>query len=223
MSPDPSVSKPGLHASRVRSNRSLDEGLHLVSLDRPFDFLPGQHVGLTLDPSMEPRLYSLASRPGDDALEILFDVHPDGMLTPRLAEVRPGDTVWATGPAGSFACGAGPALWIAGGTGVAPFVSMRRAGLAAGKTLIHGARSTTAFHGASEFESEPAFVYRRCSSRAEGPGIERGRIPDLIARLDPLPGGPCLLCGPPEMVVAAREALFARGVPADRVRAEVYF
>ncbi len=223
MPKDPSGPTPGPIAVRVRSNERLDEGLHLVALDRPFCFLPGQHVGLTLDPTAEPRLYSLASGPREDAMEILFDVHPGGALTPRLAATRPGDTVWTTPPGGTFAGEAGPGLWIAGGTGIAPFVSMRRAGLAAGKTLIHGARSAASFHGAAEFAAEAGLVYRRCSSRAEGPGIERGRLPDLVARLDPLPDGPCLLCGPPEMVVAVREALFARGVPAGRVRAEVYF
>mgnify|MGYP000858768233 CR=1 FL=1 len=223
MTPEPAGSAPGLLPVRVRSNGRLDEGLHLVALDRPFDFVPGQHVGLALDPAVEPRLYSIGSGPCDDAMEILFDVHPEGALTPRLAEVRPGDAVWTTRPAGTFACGPGPGLWIAGGTGIAPFVSMRRAGLAAGKTLIHGARSAAAFHGAAEFAAEAGLVYRRCSSRADGPDIERGRIPGLIARLDPLPDGPCLLCGPPEMVVAAREALFARGLAAGRVRAEIYF
>ncbi|MBM4153920.1 MAG: oxidoreductase [Lentisphaerae bacterium] len=223
MTPEPAGSAPDLLPVRVRSNERLDEGLHLVALDRPFDFRPGQHVGLTLDPRAAPRLYSLASGPREEAMEILFDVHPEGALTPRLAGVRPGDTVWTTRPAGSFACDPGPGLWIAGGTGIAPFASMGRAGLAAGKTLIHGARSVAAFHGAAAFAAATGLVYRRCSSRAEGPDIERGRIPDLIARLDPRPDGPCLLCGPPEMVVAAREALFARGVAADRVRAEVYF
>ncbi len=210
-------------AVRVRSNKRIEEGLHLLALDRPFDFLPGQHAGLSLDPAAEPRLYSLASGPDEAAAEILFDVHPGGALTPRLACGKAGDTVWMTRPGGTFAGGAGPGLWVAGGTGIAPFVSMRRAGLGPGKTLIHGARSVAAFHGAAEFAADAGIVYRRCSSRAQGPGIERGRIPELIARLDPLPDGHCLLCGPPEMVVAAREALFARGVAADRVRAEIYF
>lgn len=213
----------GLLAVAVRANTPLDDGLRLVALERPFDFLPGQHVGLALDPDMEPRLYSLASGPREAAMEILFDVHPGGALTPGLAEVRPGDSVWTTHPAGTFACERGPGLWVAGGTGIAPFVSMLRAGLGAGKTLIHGARSVAAFHGAAEFAGTAGLDYRRCSSRAEGPGIAVARIPDLIAGLESLPAGPCLLCGPPEMVVAAREALFARGIPADRVRAEVYF
>jgi ferredoxin--NADP+ reductase len=213
----------GLLAVTVRANERLDEGLHLVAFDRPFDFLPGQHVGLALDPGVEPRLYSLAGGPDEAAMEILFDVHPGGALTPGLAEVRPGGAVWTTHPAGTFAGHPGPGLWVAGGTGIAPFVSMLRAGLGSGKTVIHGARSVAAFHAAAEFDRTAGLDYRRCSSRAEGPGIAAARIPDLIARLEPLPDGLCLLCGPPEMVVAAREALFARGIPADRVRAEVYF
>ncbi|OQW96222.1 MAG: hypothetical protein BWK77_05845 [Verrucomicrobia bacterium A1] len=77
----------GWMAVTVRANTKLDEGLHLVALDRPFDFLPGQHVGLALDPGVEPRLYSLAGGPDDAAMEILFDIHPGGALTPGRAEV----------------------------------------------------------------------------------------------------------------------------------------
>lgn len=201
----------------------LDDGLHLVALDRPFDFVPGQHVGLSLAADDEPRLYSIASGPDDPAMEILFDVHPGGALTPRLARVHPGDRVFVGAPGGGFRDGPGEALWIAGGTGIAPFVSMLRSGLAAGKTLIHGARSAGAFHAAEAFAAALGDRYLRCSSRAGAPGVIRGRIPDVLARRVPPSDGPCLLCGPPEMVVAVREHLFARGVPAERVRAEVYF
>jgi len=105
------------HSHQGRMGRFLE-------LDCQPDFAPGQHVGLSLPGGPPPRLYSVASVPGSPVLRILYTLVPEGELTPRLWELEPGDTVDVTPPAGAFFPQPARSLWIAAGTGIAPFMSM---------------------------------------------------------------------------------------------------
>ncbi len=75
-------------------------------------------------------LYSICSGEQDEEVWILYNVIEEGYLTPRLSDLEPGDTLWITEPRGEFICNEEPAVWIASGTGIAPFYSMLRSGMA---------------------------------------------------------------------------------------------
>ena len=77
------------------------------------------------------RIYSIASAPGvSDTVEFGVQVLPNGELSPRLANVKTGDTVEIRGPHGGVFIWTpetpGPLVLIAGGSGVVPLVSMLR-------------------------------------------------------------------------------------------------
>ena len=69
-------------------------------------------------------------------IKILFNIKEEGYLSPRLSRLRKGNKIFITTPSGNFHSGKEEAFWIASGTGIAPFVSMYRAGLGNNKTLI---------------------------------------------------------------------------------------
>ena len=102
----------------------------LISLrvrpDEPVDFAPGQYV--TLRSRDTPRAYSLASSPTDDELEFAIRRVPGGRLTGQLYdEVSAGDDVVVRGPNGHMVLddpSPRDAIFLATGTGVAPFKSM---------------------------------------------------------------------------------------------------
>ncbi len=95
------------------------------------DFNAGQFVRVALDIDGEQvaRPYSLVNAPGDETLEIYFNIVPEGPLSQKLAELNAGDEILVTDKANGFLtvdevpeC---KHLWlIATGTGVGPFLSI---------------------------------------------------------------------------------------------------
>jgi ferredoxin--NADP+ reductase len=148
----------------------------------------------------------------------------EGYLSPRLPDLEQGDTVYITEPRGEFTCNQEPAVWIATGTGIAPFYSMFRSGLADGKILIHGNRYLEQFHFYDEFDSELGKNYIRCCSGELDPFVYHGRVTGYLEE-HPLPdaGLKYYLCGNAEMVVQTRDILISKGVPFDRIISEIYF
>src|SRR5271157_5133 len=80
-----------LQSVEVAANVEIAPETWRLSFPRPWDFVPGQSIALTLDPAMPARFYSIASGVDDEQVDVLYDRVPDGLLTPRLAELRPGD------------------------------------------------------------------------------------------------------------------------------------
>ncbi len=90
------------------------------------DFLAGQYIGLRYDNTS--RAYSLANSPTDEELEICVRRVPGGRLSPSLCDqLREGDEVTIRGPYGDLVLqdhSARDMVFLATGTGVAPFKSM---------------------------------------------------------------------------------------------------
>jgi len=94
-------------------------------------FLAGQFVRVALDIDGErvARPYSLVNKPGDECLEIYFNIVPEGPLSPRLAELEVGDDIFVSEkPNGFLTIEEVPEckhIWLAAtGTGVGPFLSI---------------------------------------------------------------------------------------------------
>jgi len=98
-----------------------------VTLNKPVNFLPGQYVNVTVPGTGKHRSYSFSSAPGASEGTFLIRNLPGGVMSSYLGErAQPGDAVTLTGPMGAFYLRpiARPQLWLAGGTGLAPFLSM---------------------------------------------------------------------------------------------------
>ena len=90
-------------------------------------FLPGQYVNVVVPGSGLVRAYSFSSAPGARHASFVVRNVPGGRMSTWLpAEARPGDEVSFLGPFGSFYLRPQqrPVLMLAGGTGIAPFLSM---------------------------------------------------------------------------------------------------
>jgi ferredoxin--NADP+ reductase len=208
--------------ARVVARREVAASAHLLAFTGGGGFLPGQNVNLALEPSGPVRSYSVASGTADPVMEVLFDVVPGGLLTPRLAALRPGDPLYVYAAFGGFVDDERPATWIAAGTGVAPFASMVRSGLAADKVLVHASRSPEGFYFRELFSARLGPRYFPCRARAAG-GARPGGLPGWLRDNELPPDRRYLLCGSTRMVVAIREQLIARGVPFANILAEIYF
>lgn len=117
---------------RIVERRQWTEGLYSLRFEAPLgDFKAGQFVriGLDVDGERIGRPYSLVNAPHEPLLEIYFNVVTGGPLSPRLAQLGPGDTLWVSAPANGFLIldeiPQARHLWLlATGTGVGPFLSI---------------------------------------------------------------------------------------------------
>ena len=199
-------------------------GFFLFGFERNFEFKAGQVIGISLEEDGPRRLYSICSGEEDPLIQVLFNVIEEGYLTPRLSEVEPGDIIWITEPRGEFTCNMEEAVWIATGTGIAPFYSMFRSGLAGGKTLIHGNRYLEQFLFFDDFDSMPAGHYIRCCTGEDDGNVFAGRVTEYLEELPSLnPQLKYYICGSAEMVVDTRDILIMKGVPFDHIISEIYF
>ncbi len=214
---------PVLERVEVASNDQIAAGIFLLKLPRMHDFIPGQTVALAVDPSLPPRYYSIASGREEPYVEILYDLVPDGLLTPRLSRLLPGDELYSSKPLGSFHDEEGVSLWIAAGTGIAPFSSMARSGAVRGKTLVHGSRTLAGLWQRGYFSSVLKDRYVPCCSAEQAPGVFHGRSTAWLESASLPAADRFLLCGSSRMVVDARDALITKGVPYSSVIAEIYF
>ncbi|MGA2213028.1 MAG: FAD-binding oxidoreductase [Bryobacteraceae bacterium] len=124
-------------------------------------FKPGQFVSLqeTLAGKKITRPYSIVSEPDGNRFELCLNLVHQGVFTPHLFALQPGDSVEISAPLGFFVVRdpARDALFIATGTGIAPFRSMAPGYLshphARQLTLLFGVRHESTIYYRADFEA----------------------------------------------------------------------
>ncbi|HLC76356.1 MAG TPA: FAD-binding oxidoreductase [Candidatus Peribacterales bacterium] len=228
-------------------NEPLNEAVFELKLRLPGDqklsFKAGQFVlfdvPLVTNPSeIQSRAYSIASPPSDDQ-ELTFVImnKEGGRATRWVAEMlKVGDEVRIQGPFGVFT----PSyenpkdfLFVATGTGVAPFYSMafdalKRVVERRHIHLVFGTRYEKHLFWIDKFDAlastHPNFhLHVALTKPNEKWSGLRGRvtevIPSIIADFSSVQS---YICGSPEMVKDTKEWLFARGMEKKEVHTEGY-
>ena len=202
--------------------------------------LPGQHVDVRLtaeDGYQAQRSYSVSSAPEPGALELTVDAIPDGEVSPYLTEeLRPADRLELRGPIGGYftwtAEDGGPLLLVAGGSGVAPLMSMLRYRAAVGSsvptTLLYSSRSREDIIFREELQrlaADPTLDVVHTLTRSHPPGwegytrrIDAAMLDEVVS--DPARGGLVYVCGPTLLVEQAATILVGRGYPPARIKTE---
>lgn len=197
-------------------------------------FLPGQYVNIAVPGTNVTRSYSFANAPGaDGAAEFYIRRLPSGVMSDWLSsgEVRGAETV-ISAPMGQFFLRRPeqPILLVAGGTGLAPMLSMLRH-LAARSdkvppriTLLYGTNAPDEMFARDELKelarALPLDVRRAAVTASEGFDGLSGFVTDLLASDMIEAKTDCYLCGPPAMVTAARAFLDINGHDKKRIFAE---
>ncbi len=205
----------------LRRTRLSGRALELVlSRPRGFTFTPGQSVRFIVD-GIE-RDYSIASGPAEDALSFLVGLSGPGSMPARLASLAIESRLTIEGPHGYFVHEPSdrPLVLVATGTGVAPFLSMARAGLH-GFTLLHGVPTVSDLLHAEEMRAA-ARRYVPCVSRGPAGTGFAGRVTDWTRTA--LAPGACdfYLCGRRDMVRDMTIIVDER-FPGSMVRTEIFF
>ena len=215
----------------------------------PLDFVPGQFIQVHFnypDGTATKRSYSLATMHdhalgAGEAVEIAVSYVAGGAATALFTALDEGQQIQASGPYGRFCLGAADAnrryLLIGTGTGVTPYRAMLpqlRQVMAARDVevvLLFGARTPEELIYGEDFYAfaavNPGLRFVPCFSR-ELPAnphadVRRGYVQDALAEFAPdAEADVAYLCGNPNMVDAAFEALKLAGLPVPHIRREKY-
>lgn len=213
---------------------------------RSFRYRPGQFITLRLDIDGEAvnRCYTLSSSPTrPETVSITVKRVPGGRVSNWLHEhLQAGQRLSATGPSGSFCFPAGPVaapargqLYLSGGSGITPLMSMSRAwadlGLDADVQFIHAARTPADVIFAEELRLLARQMPRWratvvCEERGTVPGyngllgrlslaVLRAQVPDLVER-------EVWCCGPAPFMAAVRTMLGEAGFDMVRYHEESF-
>jgi len=201
------------------------------------EFVSGQYVELEApacgaNPEPVYRAYSMSSAPERrDAIELIIRLVPGGICTTWVfTELAEGDEVTFSGPYGKFRLTDSDRdmVWVAGGSGMAPFWSMVRH-----LRDIGGKRRCTCFFGAVAardvflldelralekeldwFTFVPALSASVAGDEWDG---ETGLITEVLdRRVDDGSELEAYLCGSPGMIHAAGEVLERKGISPER-------
>ena len=203
---------------------------------KPVEFSPGQYVQLQFTPE-HVRPYSMARLTGDGLFEFHVRRVPDGRVTGYIAhDLKLGDAVKVSGPLGSAYLRRkheGPMLCVAGGTGLAPILSILRGAVAQGMTnpvhLYFGVRSPRDVYGLAWLEQlqreHPGLTVHVVVTSGGNPRTQRcGLVTDAIEQdHGDLTGWRAYRCGSPPMVEAATVLARRRGIAAGHIYADAFY
>lgn len=203
---------------------------------KPLDYTPGQYATLQFTPD-HVRPYSMAGIPGDDSLEFHVRLVPGGRVSPYVFEtLKVGDAVKVSGPLGASYLRRrhdGPMLLVAGGTGLAPVLSILRGAFAAGMDnpihLYFGVRTVRDLYAVDRLvelaATHPRLVVHRVIANGDAPsGMRRGLVTDAIAAdWADLRDFRAYLCGAPPMVDATAILVKRLGLPVEHIYADAFY
>ncbi|WP_138515651.1 2Fe-2S iron-sulfur cluster-binding protein [Limnobacter alexandrii] len=212
-----------------------------VALDDPMPFKAGQYAEIRLEEFSLSRNYSFAMAPkGQEANELVFHVRkvPGGKFTEWLFAANRQETrLSMSGPFGDFylrpAEGEKPApiVCVAGGSGMAPILSLLEQAKWAGETrdavYLFGARTQRDLYADEEIGRiqqgwRGSLNFKQVLS--EEPANSnwtgaRGYVTDELDKLQlDWPEVQAYLCGPPAMIDAAISKFSRLGVKAENIR-----
>jgi predicted ferric reductase/mono/diheme cytochrome c family protein len=240
---------------RVTAVNRLDDFVTEIVMDpveEPLDFTPGQFVFVNFrslalreqfrpievsvrrqvfsiragDVSNQFHPFSITSAPTERRLRIT--VKAVGDYTCALRRLEEGAEAVVEGPFGSFSHRDLPGreqIWLAGGIGVTPFLSMAR-------SLRYANEPAVDFYYCVEHAEEAHFLdeLKAVAARRDDfrlflvPRDEIGFVTAerLAKESGALTTREILICGPPAMIESLRSQLTAHGVPGDRIHAEEF-
>jgi len=232
-----------LKAFTVTDVRQIAERVWNITLEAPgggsgIDYLPGQFLFITLlrgrGLPAEEHPFTISSSPSRGA-SLSITPKELGDYTTTLGETKKGDRAAVMAPFGRFSHllhdESGPLVFIAGGIGITPFISMLR--------FMEDSQNRPEVRLIYCSRDEGGIAFRRDIQAMEENGAwlrtthvlsrpepswtgETGRLSrELLDRLLSEPASSRhFICGPPPMMNAAVSILKGMGVPEDRIHTE---
>ncbi|MBL4585658.1 MAG: 2Fe-2S iron-sulfur cluster binding domain-containing protein [Flavobacteriales bacterium] len=215
-------------------------------LAEEFDFIPGQFVTIQQEIKGETikRSYSISSSPSEGELRMGVKEIEDGRFSTFANRVlKVGDILETTAPRGKFVVNCDPEnemhyVSFCAGSGVTPIVSMMKHVMETEPkskfTVFYGNRYTSTIIYVDEITAlknrfmDRLEVHYVMSKEEIGARMFRGRIDEAKIRyysetlFDPLEVDHFYMCGPEQIIHAARKVLEEKGVDKKKVHFELF-
>ena len=210
---------------RISEIRQLTESTFVLSMPRcRFTFKPGQHVSVSIKGGYQGREYSIYSGIRDEALEILVKEVAGGYFSPKLNNLKVGDYLEVNGPFGKFGLDYKKPLifkhvFIASGTGIAPFHSMVKSFPGLDYQILHGVRYPSEAYEKDHYDTDR---YVLCTTRDTQNNFH-GRVTDYLRQQSFEPNTAFYLCGNSDMIFDSMEIIKDKGFKREDINVEVYF
>lgn len=198
---------------------------------RPMSYQPGQFIFIRFRYSGDDQItseahpFSISSSPKDDYLRI--DAKALGDYTTSLMKLKPGAIAEVEGAYGRFSYQNYPSqrqIWIAGGIGITPFLSMAKSlgPNSPAVDLYYSVKTTSEFvHFEALSELIPQLGHFHCV-----PWVADTRGLLTAAAITGMSGdlreADIFICGPPPMMAALKTQFRALGVPKRRLHTEEF-
>lgn len=220
------------HALRITSITPVTHDVLGIVTEKPpgIEYLPGQAADISINhPAWreEKRAFTFTSLPDQDHLEFTIKTYPERKgVTNELLRLKSGDELLLWGVFGDIAY-KGRGLFIAGGAGITPFISifrfLKQRNDVAGNKLIFANKKKIDIIRESEFRSLLGNDFVNILSDENTTGYAHGFITESFLRpYTPGPDGYVYLCGPPPMMDAVLNELTNLGIREDRIVKEAF-
>ncbi len=209
----------------VLNTRHLTDTTYVIRIECDgMEFEAGQYISLGLPGTSEKREYSIYSGMQEDYLEVLVKEIDGGIVSKQLKQIQPGAKAEMDGPFGFFTLGMNQRsghrlIFLASGTGIAPFHSFVNSFPELNYTLIHGVRYAEEAYDSGAYDSDR---YTLCTSR-DDKGDYQGRITDYLQNIPVDKDADYYLCGNSNMIHDVYDILKDQKIDAGKIHAEVYF
>ena len=221
-------------ASHILKIKSIDKVTHdgvRVVLPRPanYDFVPGQATEVAVNKEQwkeERRPFTFTSLPSDNYLEFTIKTYPSHKgVTNELLSLVPGDELILHDVWGAISY-KGEGLFIAGGAGITPFLSIFRhlnsTGQVGSNKLIFANKTKADIIRHEELKKILGDRFINILSDEKLDGYANGFISEeFIKQHLPPSGSKFYVCGPPPMMDAVQKILSGLGVGEQSVVVEI--
>ncbi len=210
---------------KVENIRNLTENTFVLTLPKSrFKYIAGQHISLSIKGDYQSREYSIYSAENGDNLEILVKEVAGGYFSPKLKHLKKGEFVEVHGPFGKFGIdeknlNSHKHVFIASGTGIAPFHSMVTSYPDLDYQVIHGVRFANEAYEKDDYKTDRLVV---CASRDEKADF-KGRLTEYLKKTEFKTNTCFYICGNSDMIFDSMEILKEKGFDRENVNVEVYF